>query len=95
MQTLRKVKEPQGFVCSRTTETLKQLIVLGTSVLELANPLEVLLLSMDALIELQLSLTVVLSTLVELLHTGLFLLRHNASDVLQVVEEDLTLLFLF
>ena len=71
-----------------------QLLISLARLLELSDPLEVLLLSMDALIELQLSLTIVLPALVEFLHAGLLLLGHNASDVLQIVEEDFSFLLL-
>ena len=71
-----------------------KLLISLARLLELSDPLEVLLLSMDALIKLQLSLTIVLPALVEFLHTSLLLLGHDTGDVLQVVEENFSFLLL-
>ena len=63
-----------------------ELFVLLASLLELPDPLVVLLLGMDALVVLHLDRAILGVALVQLAHRGLLLLRHDVRDVLQVVK---------
>lgn len=60
----------------------------------MANPLEVLLLVVEGLVELHLRLSVFLATGLEVGDAVVSLLSYDARDVLQVVEQDFALLLL-
>ena len=66
------------------TQTRQQLFVLLASFFECTDPLEVFFLVPDALVELLLGLPVFLAECFKLLDALITLLRHDASDVLDV-----------